>query len=272
MKALHRIDAAQNVKRGLDDAIEIEIETLGEAVTRPVQWKRLRENLAILNSGDTSRVLEAAFSVGDSLGGMSDERQLIRLIASTTGRELIARRDSLADSLADHKALEAMPAGSLGRRYLTFTNRHGLDVRQLLVSQHAMSRDFEQLDSLRQWLRDRLTVSHDLWHVLAGYDATPPGESALMCFSLPQRINDRALPIFVAMSVATGKIRARDAAAAFERGRRAAHLPEQPFEHLLPVRLETVREKLGISPPGVTHSRGATSQMLIPQTARGSSD
>ena len=87
---------------------------------------------------------------------------------------------------------------------------YGIDVLALIESEHAMSRDYARLDSLRQWLSDRLTVMHDLWHVLAGYDATPPGESALMGFSLPQRANDRALPIFIAMSVASRKLRARD--------------------------------------------------------------
>ena len=244
------------------------IEELPAAVGRPIQWKRLRENLAILDGGDTSQVLAAAFSVGDSLGGMAHERHLRRLFASAAGRELLARQEPLVDVLADHPALENMPADSLGRSYLDFSNRHGLDVRYLLESQHAMSRDFTSLDPIRKWLSDRLTVLHDLWHILAGYDATPAGESALMCFSLPQRVNDRALPIFVAMSVSTGKIRLHDAIAALRRGRRAVYLTEQPVERLLPLSLDRVRELLRITPPHAAHARDVTAEMLIPDPAR----
>ena len=242
---------------------------LPPAVPRPIQWKRLREQLAILDGGDTAQVLTAAYSVGDALGGMSDERHLRRLYRSREGRELIADRASLVDALADHDALGSLPSGSLGREFLNFSTRHGLDVRQLIESQHAMSRDYDRLDPIRGWLSDRLTVMHDLWHVLAGYDATPPGESALMCFSLPQRANDRALPIFVTMSVTSGKIRPRNALEAIQRGRRAVPLAQQPFEQLLPLPLETVRQRLRITPPRIAHPRRVTQGMLIPDDAAG---
>jgi ubiquinone biosynthesis protein COQ4 len=229
-----------------------------------VQWKRLFDHLALLNEGDPAHVLTSAFSVGDALGGMSDERHLRRLYRSPAGRELIDRRASLVDALADHTALEALPPDSLGRHFLAFSQRHGLDSRKLIESQHAMSRDYSRLDPVRQWLSDRLTVMHDLWHVLAGYDATTAGESALMCFSLPQRVNDRALPIFVTMSVSTRKIRLRNALEAIQRGRRALYLVEQPLEQQLPLPLETVRRQLRITPPRVAHPRTVTEGMLIP--------
>ena len=242
----------------------LSIDALPPAVLRPVQWGRLREQLAILNGADPAKVLDAAFSVGDALGGMSDERHLLRLLASSSGQKLVAARVSLVDALSDHDALRSMPPGSLGRVFLAFSERHGLDARKLIESQHAMSRDWAQLDPVRQWLSDRLTVMHDLWHVLAGYDATPAGESALMCFSLPQRVNDRALPIFVAMAVSTGKIRPHDALQAIRRGRRAVDLPAQPFEELLAVSLDAVRERLDITQPRVTHRLAVTAGMLIP--------
>ena len=172
------------------------LEALPSPVPRPVQWQRLRENLAILRGGDTTKLLDAAYSVGDSIGGMSDERHLRRMWRSKAGRDLLAARPSLAEALSDHSALAALPDESLGHYFLSFAVRHGIDSMALLESQHAMSRDYLELDPVRQWLSDRLTVMHDLWHVLAGYDATTSGESALMCFSLPQRVNDRALPIF----------------------------------------------------------------------------
>ena len=158
-------------------------------------------------------------------------------------------------------------SGSLGRAFPTFSERHGLNARKLIESQHRMSRDYQSLDAVRQWTSDRFTVMHDLWHVLAGFDATTAGESALMCFSLPQRVNDRALPIFIAMSVLTGKLRARNAVEAFRRGRRTLLLAAQPFEDMLPLPLDEVRERLGISPPQVGHPARVTEGMLIPSAS-----
>jgi ubiquinone biosynthesis protein Coq4 len=237
--------------------------SLPPPVARPVQWRRLRQALAVLDAGDPALVLDAAYTVGDALGGMSDERHLRRLCASEAGRRLIESRVQLVDALADHESLLAMAPDSLGRAYLGFAQRHGLDARKLIASQHAMSRDYDRLDPVRQWLSDRLTVMHDLWHVLAGYDATPAGESALMGFSLPQRANDRALPIFVAMSVVSGKLRAVDMARAIHRGARTVYLAAQPFEGLLPLPLTRVRAQLRIPPPEASHRGRVTPELLI---------
>lgn len=174
------------------------------------------------------------------MGGMSDERQLARFLDHQTGRALLERRVSLADALADHDGLRSLPVGSLGREFLAFCERHALNARKRIESQHQMSRDYAALDPVRQWVSDRFTVMHDLWHVLAGYDATHAGESALMCFSLPQRANDRALPIFVVMSLLSGRISRRNALEAIGRGRRAAYLSSQPFEQLLSDPLDAV--------------------------------
>jgi ubiquinone biosynthesis protein COQ4 len=241
----------------------ISFESLPPGRTRPVQWRRLWQQLRILNDADPRQVLDAAYSVGDALGGMSEERQLERVLASAEGQRLLATRSCLTSALADHDGLRELPEGSLGRAFLRFCERHGLNSRKLIESQHEMSRDYAELDPVRQWQNDRSTVMHDLWHVLIGYDATTAGESALMCFSLPQRVNDRALPIFIVMSVVTGKIRAGNALEAYRRGRRAAHLASQPFEELLRLPLEEVRDRLGIAPPRTCHPGEVSPGMLI---------
>jgi ubiquinone biosynthesis protein COQ4 len=238
-------------------------DALPTAQARPVQWKRLWRQLVILWEADPANVLDAAYSTGDSIGGMSDERQLRRILATPEGRALIERRISLTEALADRDALRAMPEESLGRAFLVFSERHGLNPRALIESQHAMSRDHAALDPVRQWVSDRFTVMHDLWHILAGYDATHAGESALMCFSCPQRVNDRALPIFITMSLLNGRIAPRNAWEAFVRGRRAGFLADQSFEDLLPRPLFEVREALGISPPRTGHPGATTDGMLI---------
>ncbi|MAG30476.1 MAG: hypothetical protein CL908_06220, partial [Deltaproteobacteria bacterium] len=168
------------------------VANLPPAVRLRVQWRRLLHNLNLLRKGDPAEVVDAAFSVGDAIGGMSQERQMRRIFATPEGQALWQHKESLSDALSDHAALASMPPGSLGRVFLAFCRRHGLVSRDLVEHQHAMSRDYHKLDPVRQWWNDRHAVMHDILHVLAGYDATHAGESALMCFSLPHRLNDRA--------------------------------------------------------------------------------
>lgn len=247
--------------------LPISFEDLPPGIPRPVQWKRLLRHLKALNDGDPAEILDAAYSVGDAIGGMSEERQLRRILATPEGQELWARGSSLTDALADHDALGRLPNGSLGRAFLTFCQRHGLNSRALVERQHAMSRDYHQLDPVRQWFNDRLVVMHDVWHVLLGYDATNAGESALMCFMLPHRFNDRALPIFIAMSLFTGRISWRNAWEAFARGRHAGFMVAAPFEDLLALPLEDARELLGITPLEVGHPVVTSEAMLNPAEA-----
>jgi ubiquinone biosynthesis protein COQ4 len=243
------------------------LDSLRPAVPRPVQWKRLYDQLVILWEAEPAKVLDAAYSTGDSIGGMSGERLINRVLASAEGRALYSRQSSLTDALADHDALQSLPEGSLGRAFLAFSERHGLDPRALIEKQHEMSRDYTSLDPVRQWFSDRFTVMHDLWHVLSGYDATHSGESALMCFSLPQRVNDRAIPIFILMSLLAGRIAPRDAREAIRRGNRAKLLAGEPVEDLLPLPLAEARERLGISDPHTLHPLVPTEGMLIPSTS-----
>ena len=97
-----------------------------------MQWGRLKLHLDRLAAGRPEHILESAYSVGDSIGGMSDERHLRRLWRSPRGRALLASGSSLPDALADRAALHAMPEGSLGRAFLAFAARHGIDVLALL--------------------------------------------------------------------------------------------------------------------------------------------
>jgi hypothetical protein len=87
-----------------------------------------------------------------------------------------------------------------------------------------------------------------------------------MCFSLPQRVNDRAIPIFIVMSTLSGRIAPRDAKEAIRRGQRAKLLAGEPLEDLLPLPFTEARERLGIGDPHATHPRVPTEQMPNPST------
>jgi len=240
---------------------------LPPAPRRPVQWRRTWKQIELIHSADPRYVLDAAYGIKDALGGMTDERLLRRVLRDPVGRALVAERPDLPSLLADHEALARMPEGSLGRAYLHFAKRHGINAAALIESEHRMSRDFGKLDPLRQWFSDRLTVLHDLWHVLAGYDAISPGESALICFSIPQGLTYRPMPIFVVMMLLARHITPRLAFEAFRRGRRAASLVAQPYEQLLWRPLAEVRRELNLFEASVEHAGHAPEGMLIPLSA-----
>jgi ubiquinone biosynthesis protein COQ4 len=241
---------------------------LPPAPRRPVQWRRAWRQVELLWQGRPEDAVDAAYAIKDALGGMTDERLLRRALADPLGRALLARRPSLPALLSDHAALAQLPEGSFGRAYLAFCRRHGINAAGLVESENRMSRDFGRLDPLRQWFSDRLTVLHDLWHVLGGYDATPPGESALICFTIPQGLTYRPMPVFVVMLLLARQLSPRRAFQAFRRGRRAAWLVVQPYEQLLGEPLEAVRAKLGLPAPEADHPGRTPEGMLIPAPAR----
>jgi ubiquinone biosynthesis protein COQ4 len=129
----------------------------------------------------------------------------------------------------------------------------GINPGALLESQHEMSRDYAQLDPARQWLIDRLTVLHDLWHIISGYATQPRGEAAIVAFSYAQGLNYRPIPFFMALSVIMKVARIRELRQAYRRGRRTSALILQRYEELLPLPLATVRAQLKLPEGRVAH-------------------
>ena len=223
---------------------------------RPVQWRRAGAMIrAISDPNRTDDVLNTTYALVDALGGMCEERLFHKFRADPGGRRLLAARPNLPRTLDDHGTLGALPEGTFGRAYADMCKRRGINSAALVESQRTMSRDYAQLDPARQWFSDRLTVLHDLWHILTGYAAQPRGESAIVAFSYAQGLDYRPMPIFLTLSVTMRVARARELWAAYRRGRRTASLILQNYEELLPLPLETVRERLHLPDPRIAHGQ-----------------
>ncbi len=220
---------------------------------RPVQWRRAWAQVQAIRN-NTADAVDSAYALADSLGGMCDERLFRKFKADPAGRRLLAERPSLPDILADHDSLARLPEGSFGRAYLAQCQRININAAGLIESQHNMSRDFGRLDPARQWFSDRLTVMHDLWHVISGYATQPRGEAAIVAFSFGQGITYRAIPIFIILSVLTGTARARELWQAYWRSRRTANLILQPYEDLLALPLSEVRARVMVSEARTAHA------------------
>jgi ubiquinone biosynthesis protein COQ4 len=116
-----------------------------------------------------------------------------------------------------------------------------------------MSRDYDQLDPTRQWFVDRLTVLHDLWHIITGYATQPRGEAAIVAFSFAQGLSYRPVPVFMVLSIIMRVARPHELWEAFRRGRRTGLLIAQRYEELLSLPLATVRAPSGSLTCARTH-------------------
>jgi ubiquinone biosynthesis protein COQ4 len=221
----------------------VDFDELYPVPPRPVQWRRAGEMIRkISKQGDD--VLNTTYALVDALGGMCEERLFQKFRSDPNGRRLLAARPDLSRILDDHESLAKLPEGSFGRAYVDMCRNRGINSAALVESQRNMSRDYAQLDPARQWFSDRLTVLHDLWHILTGYAAQPRGEAAIVAFSYAQGLDYRPMPIFLALSVIMRVARVRELWTAYRRGRQTASLILQSYEELLPLPLATVRARL----------------------------
>jgi ubiquinone biosynthesis protein COQ4 len=248
-----------------DDATVEPVEVPPPPPPRPVEWRRaLRALRELLVDPDRT---EKAFELFVALDGGDEERTFQRLLADPRGRRLIAERPCLLSPLADRSALATLPAGSLGRAYLAYLDRTGLDPAGL-VSLKAemedqakrMGQDLPVLDPIREWFRVRGILTHDLWHVLTDYGTDRLGEAALLAFSLaqlPGRAN-RLLVFGAAWRCVTerGPGFLRYLHRAWRRGSRAVWLPALPYEALLAQPLDAIRATARIEPAAVAHPGG----------------
>src|SRR5262249_37634257 len=150
---------------------------------QPVRWRRALVELRALmaDPDDTAR----AVNLNYALGANEFERHFQRFAATASGRRLLATRPSLLAALSDRAALAQRPDGSLGRGYLPYLERPGFEPAGLVELQHRVQAHWEReegiapLDPARSWFRDRMLLTHDLFHVLTDYGTDELGEATL---------------------------------------------------------------------------------------------
>ncbi len=136
---------------------------------------------------------------------------------------------------------------------LAFLDEEGLSLEGLERATDPVHRELGLApDAARRFVFDRLGAMHDLWHVVTGYSRDILGELQLLAFSHVQ-LRTRAFGWIVPISAWLDERAApgtrRLVALARERARRAAWLPGQDWEALLPLPLDAVRERLRVGAP-----------------------
>ena len=221
---------------------------------RPLKALKHFKNL-IANKEDTSQV----FHIIEALNGRALLNDLKRFLKTKEGAKRLSERRYLPPYLDNHKALKALPAGSLGRAYVDFMEREGLTAQGLVDEYADFTQDVPDYDDIIQWYANRLRDTHDLQHVLTTYGRDALGEACVLGFSYSQ--NKGPGVIFIAYMAAREVKKGMPRGAATFRavregqriGKKAKKLVAQDILKLLNEPIDEVRTKLGIERPVIYH-------------------
>jgi ubiquinone biosynthesis protein COQ4 len=172
--------------------------------------------------GDTELALSAAVL----LNAGQFPRILCEFEAEPEGRELLRTRPAIDCHSIDLAQLAQLPEGTLGQAYAAFLTSRNLTPEVFVPPR-------EVRDERARYLAQRLRQTHDLWHVLTGYDTDVIGEMELQAFMYAQL--GTPFSLLVAL-LGMGRARPRSLAlpgrvvAAYTRGKRAAPLAFRLWE------------------------------------------
>jgi len=205
------------------------------------RWRLALDALGrvMVNPEQTDQVL--VFSMYANAGTMAS--RIHRFFDDPRGRRLYEERRLIDARSVDLDALGALPEGTLGRAYADFLRSRGLSPD---VFEHAPD---EVPDPRMAYVIQRLRQTHDLWHVVTGYETDPASEIALQAFTFAQVRGPSSL-ILAALGTLRGTPSkpdlVLDVVSAFRIGLRAEKLAVFPWEDHWTRPLVEVRELLGL--------------------------
>lgn len=204
----------------------------------------------IADKDDTGQV----FEIMNALSGSSIKRGYEKLLDHPNGGVAAYERRELADLLQDRVMLAALPEGSVGRAYLEFIKLQDFSAYGLAGESQKVGDTLIEAAHPHAWYARRLRDTHDLWHVLTGYEADALGEACLVGFSYSQTRSKGFGLIGLAVAVQfmrakTGYPAARSIFRAFRDGRKASWLPGLDYQNLLSMPLEEARQRFRIADP-----------------------
>ena len=143
------------------------------------------------------------------------------------------------------EAMERLPDGSLGREYARFLAANGLE--HLAISESMLQRFAENPYAIRY------TVTHDLHHLLTGFDTGLAGEVGVAAFTAAQGAGPISVTgmrrlrwLYALLSPSQARAIFHNVALGSEMGRKAKLVLAEPLESWLEQPLGAVRERLGI--------------------------
>ncbi|HEY8077226.1 MAG TPA: Coq4 family protein [Labilithrix sp.] len=123
--------------------------------------------------------LDQVLVLGQTINLGALKRSIGRLEADPAGRTLLDEQPRIDRKSVDFEALERLPDGTLGREYVRFLADNG-------ITPDAFEDAPDVGDPKAAYIMLRIRQTHDLWHVLTGYEADVRGEILLQAFSYAQ--------------------------------------------------------------------------------------
>ena len=202
------------------------------------------------NADDTQQVFRImrALNVGNA------PQNYARLIATEEGGRIAYERVELAQRFSDPAFVASFAPGTVGAAYRDFLDTTGYSADGL-VEVSKLDGDGEAQHHPYAWMGRRIRDTHDIWHVLTGYQADEPlGEAALVAFSFAQVGGLGWAVIATAASlkslgVAKNRLFADAVWEGYRRGRAAAWLQGEDYLRLMHEPIEAARARLGLGEP-----------------------
>jgi len=225
------------------------------------EWKHgLRSLLRFVTTpSDLANSFEAMFA----LAGPTMEKEFQKFASHTLGRAMLEenpRRD-LNALLGDRAALSAMPAGSFAHAYLEYLGGEEMGSVDYFLEAAGLDEKASRFgwtdDQL--WFVKRMANSHDLFHIVAGYDRDVTGEVGVIAYTagqiplLPLRL---LLPYLFALKPSQPIRWSRYIRNAYRHGRETPSLACVDYEALLSRPLAEARAAIGVPTQAQAHPTG----------------
>ncbi len=246
------------------------------AAFRPLKaWSHMQKLIA--DKEDTEQV----FHIIEALNGNSFEKNFRAFAEKPAGQKLLQEKPYLPPRLDDHSWIRELPDGTVGRTYVEFMEREGLSAQGLVDESEKFRSKAREYEDDMMWYGNRLRDTHDLFHVLSGYNRDALGEASLLAFTYSQQPGLGV--IFIAFmgcrTIAKHAPKGARIMDCFWEGKRngaaAQKIIEQDIIALMHEPLDAARARLGIAKPVVYREtlkllgRHGYSPALQPQTLAG---
>ncbi len=225
------------------------------------EWKHGLRSLwrFVTTPSDLANSFEAMFA----LAGPTLEREFRKFASHPVGRSMLEehpRRD-LNALLRNRGALAAMPKGSFARAYLDYLGGDEMGSADYFLEAAGLdekARRFGWSDD-QLWFVKRMANSHDLFHVVTGYDRDVTGEVGVVCYTAGQipLLPLRMLLLYFSLLKPSQPIHwGRFVRDSYRHGRQTPSLACVDYEALLPMPLAEARRDIGVRTLQEAHPNG----------------
>jgi ubiquinone biosynthesis protein COQ4 len=162
-------------------------------------WNLLRLLAAVRRLIRNNQDIAAVFDIGEAAVRANPDQLMTRMLSRNPhGRAMIqARKEFVVPPL---RFLATLPEGSLGKEYSLFMLSQGLDPEYYRRPSRVSDASYILLH-LRQ--------THDVWHVVTGYDTSAIGEVQIQSFMLAQVFSPVSM-VLVGVGIFSGILTKRD--------------------------------------------------------------